>query len=45
MIGALKNFNTFEDENFKVIFGGDKNVNELKNLANFLFLSRHIIVF
>ena len=35
----------FEDENFKVIFGGDKDVNELKSLVNFLLLLRHIIVF
>ena len=34
---CLKNFNTFEDENFKVIFGGDKNVNELKKFSKFSF--------
>ena len=34
---CLKNFNTFEDENFKVIFGGDKDVNELKKFSKFSF--------
>lgn len=34
---CLKNFNTFDNEEFKVVFGGDKSINKLRKFSKFSF--------